>query len=415
MAQKTILAVEDDSAFSAYIKAVLTDLGYTVIGPAATGEDAIAQAMVRKPDLVLMDIDLAGVMNGIEAADRIRSFLDIPIIYLTGHSEAPFLKQASVTAPYGYLIKPVTRQELSVTIEMAFHRHALDAKLKDSDARLRLALASARMGVWEWNVVTGQVFWSPECYEIFGSVDFGGTFESFMSFLHPEDAPRMMAASVQVTVDHPVFQREFRIIRPDGEVRWLNDLGQGQFDGSGVLIRMTGTVQDITERKQAEDALRESETRLRAILDGSRDAIGVSKEGIHTFANAAYVSLFGYESDDELIGTPILNLIAAESRGLVEERVKKRARGEPVPSFYEATGLRRDGTTFLVEALVSTYVLKEQQFSQVIMRDITEKKGSKSNSARPRRWRPWAPWPAASPTTSTTSSPSSWGLPTLSR
>ena len=131
---------------------------------------------------------------------------------------------------------------------------------------------------------------------------------------------------------------------------------------------------DITDRKRAEDALRESEAKLRAILDASRDAIGVSQKGIHTFANPAYLSLFGYESDNELIGTPIIDLIAPESRGFVEETVKKRALGEPVPSFYEATGLKRDGTTFLVEANISTYVLNDQQFSLVVMRDITEKK-----------------------------------------
>ena len=135
-----------------------------------------------------------------------------------------------------------------------------------------------------------------------------------------------------------------------------------------------GLALDITDRKKAEDALRESETKLRAILDSSRDAIGVSKNGIHTFANPAYVSLFGYESDDELVGTPIIDRIAPESRGLIEERVKKRAAGEPVPSFYEVSACKKDGTTFLAEASVSTYVLKGERYLLVVMRDITERK-----------------------------------------
>jgi PAS domain S-box-containing protein len=133
-------------------------------------------------------------------------------------------------------------------------------------------------------------------------------------------------------------------------------------------------LRDITERKQAKEALRESETKLRAILDGSRDAIGVSKDGMCTFTNPAYVSLFGYESADEVMGKPIIDLIAPESRGLVAEVVKKRARGESTPSFYEATALKKDRTTFLMELSVSSYVLKGERFALAILRDITEKK-----------------------------------------
>ena len=78
-----------------------------------------------------MDIALAGEMDGIAAADHIQSFSDVPIVYLTGHSRDPLLKQARVTAPYGYLVKPVSRQELAATIEMALYRHALNVKLKE--------------------------------------------------------------------------------------------------------------------------------------------------------------------------------------------------------------------------------------------------------------------------------------------
>ena len=86
------------------------------------------------------------------------------------------------------------------------------------------------------------------------------------------------------------------------------------------------------------------------------------------------MSPFGYESADELIGAPIIDLVAPESRSLVEERVRKRARGESVPPLYEVTALRKDGTTFLMESTVSTYTLKGEQFSLAVMRDITERR-----------------------------------------
>ena len=146
MAQKTILAVEDDGIFAAYLETVLIDLGYAVIGPVATGVDAIDRTRANEPDLILMDIDLAGEMNGIEAAHRIRSFSHVPVVYLTGHSEDPFLKQAGATGPYAYLVKPVSRKELAATIEIVLYRHALDMKLKESEERLALALRATQDG-----------------------------------------------------------------------------------------------------------------------------------------------------------------------------------------------------------------------------------------------------------------------------
>ena len=125
---------------------------------------------------------------------------------------------------------------------------------------------------------------------------------------------------------------------------------------------------------QRQTALRESETKFRAILDGSRDAIWVSKDGIRIFVNPAFVSLFGYESADELIGKPIFDVIAPESHKVVKEMVTKHARGEPAPSFYEITALKKDGTSFLAEISASAYALKGEHFTLGILRDITERR-----------------------------------------
>ncbi len=132
--------------------------------------------------------------------------------------------------------------------------------------------------------------------------------------------------------------------------------------------------QDITARKKTENALRESETKLRAIFNGSRDALGVSKGGIRIFANPAYVSLFGYESADELVGKPIIELIAPESRGLVMEMARKRVSGEPVPSFYEVTAVKKNGTTFALETTISSYIVEGEQFILAVLRDITDRR-----------------------------------------
>ena len=169
MAQEKVLIVEDDGIVAAYLEETLIDLGYVVLEPVATGDGAVDRVKTQRPDLVFMDINLAGPMDGVTATERIHSFSDVPVVYLTSYSEESLLEKAKVTRPYGYLVKPVSPQELAATIETALYRHALDEKLRESENRLKLALASSHMGIWEWNAVTDKVFWSPECREIFGT------------------------------------------------------------------------------------------------------------------------------------------------------------------------------------------------------------------------------------------------------
>jgi len=131
---------------------------------------------------------------------------------------------------------------------------------------------------------------------------------------------------------------------------------------------------DITERKQAEEALRESETKFRAVFENSVDAIGVSKAGIHTFVNPAYLALYGYADNAELAGIPILDLIAPSHREQILENVRRRASGQPVPVVYETRGLRKDGSEFDMDVHVSTYELNGEIYTVPIIRDISERK-----------------------------------------
>jgi len=137
MSNETILIVEDDGILVAQLQDRLTGLGYTVLEPVDSGEAAIAAVKAQPPDIVLMDIMLAGAMDGITAAGRIQSAADIPIVYLTGYSQDLLLQQAKVTAPYGYLVKPVSERELAATLEMGLYRHTLDRRLRESEEEIR--------------------------------------------------------------------------------------------------------------------------------------------------------------------------------------------------------------------------------------------------------------------------------------
>jgi PAS domain S-box-containing protein len=137
MAKTRILIVEDEAIIASVIAAALNKFGYEVSDILSSGEAAVAAALRKQPDLILMDIRLQGAMDGISAAERIQEQLDIPIIYLTAYADEPTLERAKKTQPYGYIPKPFQEIELRTTIEMALYKHGFEVRLKASEARFR--------------------------------------------------------------------------------------------------------------------------------------------------------------------------------------------------------------------------------------------------------------------------------------
>ncbi len=142
-----VFIVEDEVLVARDIKSRLEKLGYQVIGTAARGDDAVSRVLSERPDLILMDINLKGDMDGIEAADRIRAEADLPIIFCTAYSNDETLARAKVTVPYGYVLKPFDNRELEITIEIALHKHQMEVALKAAGVRLEATLQNLDDGV----------------------------------------------------------------------------------------------------------------------------------------------------------------------------------------------------------------------------------------------------------------------------
>ncbi|PSB01125.1 GGDEF domain-containing response regulator [Merismopedia glauca] len=138
----SILIVEDEKIVARDLQLVLEDLGYSVPAIANTGELAIQKAFELKPDLILMDIRLLGEMDGISTAQIVVDQLDIPIVYLTAHSDETTLARAKLTHPYGYLIKPFEERELRAVIEIALYKHEMECRLKENAQWLSTVLNS---------------------------------------------------------------------------------------------------------------------------------------------------------------------------------------------------------------------------------------------------------------------------------
>lgn len=142
-----ILVVEDESIVALDLRSSLEHLGYEVVGTAATGEDALRLAESGAPDLVLMDIRLQGEQDGTVAADQIRRRWGIPVVFLTAYSDEATLQRATISEPFGYLLKPFAERDLQVTIQMALYRHRAQ---RDHEALLREQAARAVLEQEQW-------------------------------------------------------------------------------------------------------------------------------------------------------------------------------------------------------------------------------------------------------------------------
>jgi two-component system, response regulator PdtaR len=132
-----IFIVEDEAIVANDLKETLRGLGYAVAGSAKTGETALEKIQETGPDLVLMDIHIAGTMDGIDTAAKVHSLLNIPVVYLTAHADDQVLERAKLTEPYGYIIKPFDERGLQSTIEMALYKFRSDERVRDNEALVR--------------------------------------------------------------------------------------------------------------------------------------------------------------------------------------------------------------------------------------------------------------------------------------
>ena len=179
-------------------------------------------------------------------------------------------------------------------------RRSAEKALRESQSRLINAQRIGRMGFWDWNIQTNELYWSDEVYRIFGlsQQEFGATHEFFMNSVHPQDRGFVQEQIDKAVKDGAQYSIDYRIIQPSGEVRCINEQGEVTLDSDGKSIRIVGTVIDISERKQAEEAVESERRRLYAVLQMLPGFVILRDENYRIrFANDKFFDLFGEPSD----------------------------------------------------------------------------------------------------------------------
>lgn len=256
MEKGSILIVEDELIVAEELRKTLTRFGYYVPAIAISGESAIIEAGKYVPDLILMDIFLAGPMTGIEAAEQIRPKYNIPVIFLTSFADTSNVEHAKIAEPYGYILKPYDEQELRTSIKIALYKHQLDKKLQESEERYRGFVQNFVGIAFRLNLDLSPVFLHGAAITITGYAeeDFKAGKPQWEAIIHPEDAPLVMEQNRKIqSVPNYSGSRDYRIIRKDGTVRWILEQFQIIPDGTGLPHYIQGLRYDVTERKEAED------------------------------------------------------------------------------------------------------------------------------------------------------------------
>ncbi len=191
--------------------------------------------------------------------------------------------------------------------------------------------------------------------------------------MHPKDIDRARLEFEAGLASGRRFSTEYRIVTPDGRELWVRDESVPLPDEAGRTAEIQGVIFDITERKRAEEAIRESEDRYRSLVEASPDAILVHSDGRLVFANQAAASLLGAEMAEELIGRPVFDIVHPDHREIVEQRLLAQAHGERAP-LIEERFVRLDGSIIDVEVAGIPVTYRGNPAGQIVVRDVTRRK-----------------------------------------
>jgi PAS domain S-box-containing protein len=235
-----VLVVEDEMLTAKAIRDVLTHSGCEVVDTVDTGQGAIAVAASARPDLVLMDVQLNGEMDGVQAAELIYERLQIPVVYLTAHSDHSTLQRARGTATFGCVLKPFRIQNLLATMEVAVHRFRTEQRLKESELTHETILGSISDGVIATDTEARIRFMNPVAEQLTGWPLWEAQGQPLDAVLRLEDAAgelsqlrlvaRVLAAHDPVHFDGSDFvvARGRERVPVDGAVsRVVDGLGRG--------------------------------------------------------------------------------------------------------------------------------------------------------------------------------------------
>ena len=347
-------------------------------------------------------------MNGIDASATIKAESDVPVIFISGYGDPEYIEKAKQIEPFGYVMKPFDKMEINAFIEIALHKKEMELKLKDANERLKqtnlalhkkieeqnqteqileeskklLAKAQkiAHLGNWNWNIITNEISWSDELYRIHGisPQSFEANYEACLERIHPDDLPYFKDLTERALKDKKPYSAHYRIVRPDKEIRIVHEQGEVSQDTNGNPTNLFGIVQDITDQKQAEQALRQSEQKFQLLFDNAPMGYqSLDENGCFLDVNQAWLDILGYERH-EVLGKWFGDFLPPDLLDIFRKRFQKNIQSRELIPSVEFPLVRKDGSIVFVDYMARIGRDEEGHFvrTHCAFSDITEKKRS---------------------------------------
>ncbi|WP_372793615.1 PAS domain S-box protein [Lutibacter sp.] len=267
-------------------------------------------------------------------------------------------------------------------------RKVAEKQLKESERLLKEAQIIAKIGYWELNLLDNKLTWSDEVFRVFNlkPQEFKPTYATFLEKIHPKDKEIFNNTYLDSLENNKPFEITLRLLLNSNEIKYVLKKGYTEFNEEGKPLRSLGTIQDITERKQAEiklaksrDKLKASEQKFRQLYEKSGDAIMIGKNGKFSDVNDAAVIMFGYTSKKEFLAvhpkklSPKLQPSGAES--FENSKVMLSTAQEKGTHRFEWFFLKKNGKTFPAEILLTSISNKKNnKIIHGVLRDITNRK-----------------------------------------
>ena len=258
-----------------------------------------------------------------------------------------------------------------------------ERKLQESEQLLRFALSSAKAGYWNWEIDTGKLIWSPESYELYG-VDPESSigYQDWENSVHLEDRALAIEQVEQIlSGETSEFQTEFRIVHPQKGVRWVLGIGNVSLDEKGKPLRLSGINLDISDRKQAEEALRDSEQYLRKLIDSLSIYAGIiTTDGVIVEVNQTALDFASLQSEDVLhqnFCDTYWWSYSTETKARIENAIKRAAAGESVR--YDVVAQIAENNFIVVDLNIVPVFNKNEEVEYLVASgiDISDREASK--------------------------------------
>ena len=392
-----IMIVDDDVTIQMELEEYLGHMNHTIVGIADTGIEAVETARQMKPDLILMDINMPGEMDGISAARKIKEEMDAGVVFVTGFDDPEYIERAKLVEPFGYIMKPFDEREINGVIEIALHKRKLELELKSAHERLgegnfllQGEIAERKRLEETQNQTLSQLQATLEA-TVDGIIVVGldskiSTSSSrFKKIWHMPDSileskkadkaldfvltqltkPETFSKRVLSAFSDPHSNTSDTLYLKDGRIVETYSRPQ-KLDGK--IIGRVWAFRDVTEPERARMELKASRDRLQALSDASFESVFFSDQGICIDQNSAAERMFGY-THEEAIGRSGMEWIAPED----SEKVRNKMMSG-YEKHYEVTAIRKDGSTFPAEIQGRMFNYMGKPIRVTALRDITVQK-----------------------------------------